>query len=75
MLDASREARSAGAGAPLPLTGGGLPTASGVRGPNPTPYVPPAGVTIRPPATAAPRGFTPTRPAGRDLSSDDTIDV
>ena len=73
MLDASREARSAGAGAPLPLTGGGVP--SGVRGSNPTPYVPPAGVTIRPPATAAPRGFTPTRPAGRDLSSDDTIDV
>ena len=57
--DAEVAARAAGAAG-----GGGAPgrVPSGVR------------VTIRPPAAAAPRGFTP-RPAGRDLSSDDTIDV
>ena len=69
MLDASRTAdgevaaRAAGA-------------AGGAGAPSGAPRRVPSGVrvTIRPPAAAAPRGFTP-RPAGRDLSSDDTIDV
>lgn len=68
MLDASRTATANGEAAARAAGGSG-------QGSGATAGLPSnVRVTIRPPATAAPRGFTP-RPTGRDLSSDDTIDV